>query len=140
MLIWILLIIISMIVIDNVYSECPCKEGQESKDIAVSESERIALNEKDILMIFYQPGCRDCAEIIEVFLPSLKEKNKDKILIADYNIDNMSSFEFFLKLQERFDAGSKGIFSNSRIPAVFVHNRFLYGAKEIKSKLGSLIE
>jgi hypothetical protein len=32
------------------------------------------------IMVFYSPGCGDCMEIMDKFLPGLKEKYKDKIL------------------------------------------------------------
>ncbi len=46
-----------------------------------------------IVMLFYSPGCNECKEVMENYLPKIKEKYGDKIVIINYNIDNPESFE-----------------------------------------------
>jgi thiol-disulfide isomerase/thioredoxin len=88
-----------------------------------------------VIMVFYAPGCKDCKEIMDKFLPGLKEKYREKILIVDYNIENPESFAFLLDLQNKYDERSKSGFFNPKPPAVFTSGKLLYGVKEIKEKL-----
>jgi thiol-disulfide isomerase/thioredoxin len=113
----------------------------ENKDAAwkitgdAIESKAALPGNSKTIMVFYSPGCGDCREIMDKFLPELKEKYKDRILIADYNVDNPESFAFLLDLQNKYDDKRKAGFFNPKPPAVFVANKLLYGVKEIKDKL-----
>jgi len=92
-----------------------------------------------LILFFHTPGCRECEEVRDKFFPELKEKYGDKILIVDYNIDNMESYAFFLELQEKYDERAKKGFFNPKPPALFAGNRLLYGVKEIEEGLEELI-
>ena len=93
-----------------------------------------------VIMVFYSPGCKECREIMEKFLPEIKQKYNDKILIVDYNIDNMESYEFFLELQNKHDERAKKGFFNPKPPAIFVNETLLYGEKEIKENLAKMLK
>jgi len=88
-----------------------------------------------VVMLFYTPGCNECKEIKEKFLPGIKEKYKEKVLIVEYNIDNSESFAFLLDLQSKYDERFKKAFFNPKPPTVFVENKLLYGVKEIEKQL-----
>ncbi|MBU4312370.1 MAG: hypothetical protein KJ706_06610 [Candidatus Omnitrophica bacterium] len=93
-----------------------------------------------MIMVFYSPGCNDCREIMDKFLPEIKQKYKDKIMVVDYNIDNMESYAFLLSLQDKYDEKSKGGFYNPKPPILFIEDRLLYGVKDIEKKLEGIIE
>jgi thiol-disulfide isomerase/thioredoxin len=92
-----------------------------------------------MVMVFYSPGCNECREIMDKFLPRIQQKYKDKIMVVDYNIENIESYAFMLSLQDKYDERSKGGFYNPKPPVLFIENRLLYGVKEIKNNLESLI-
>ena len=91
-------------------------------------------------MVFYSPGCKDCDEILDEFLPEIQKKYKDKVMVVDYDIDNMESYAFLLSLQDRYDETSKGGFYNPRPPVLFIENKLLYGVKDIKKDLEDIIK
>lgn len=93
-----------------------------------------------IIMIFHSSGCNECREIMEEFLPEIKKKYQDKIMIVDYNIDNMESYAFMLSLQDKYDEKTTGGFYNPKPPVLFIENRLLYGVKDIKKDLEGIIE
>lgn len=93
-----------------------------------------------VIMLFYSPGCNECREIMDNFLPEIKQKYKDKIMVVDYNIENMESYAFMLSLQDQYDENSKGGFYNPKPPILFIENRLLYGVKDIEKKLEGIIE
>jgi len=80
--------------------------------------------------LFHSTHCKMCLELKEEFLPEIKEKYKDEIqwneLETSQNPDNLS---FLLSLVERFKTES------ALVPAVWVGDNFLVGAKDIKDKL-----
>ncbi|MDP2921887.1 MAG: DUF1573 domain-containing protein [Candidatus Omnitrophota bacterium] len=92
-----------------------------------------------VVKLFYVPGCKECIEIREKFFPGLKEKYGDKIYIEEYNIDNQEAFSIFLDMQNKYDKRARRGFFNPKPPAVFIKDRFLYGAKDIKRKLEGLL-
>ncbi len=112
------------------YSSSETSEG--------SQVEKPAPGSK-IVMLFYSPGCNDCREIKDKFLPALKEKYGDKIWIEEYDIDNMASFAILLDLQNKYDSKAKKGFFNPKPPAVFSEGKLLYGVKNIKNKLENIL-
>ncbi|MBU4457412.1 MAG: hypothetical protein KJ902_01580, partial [Candidatus Omnitrophica bacterium] len=92
-----------------------------------------------MIMVFYSPGCNECREIMDNFLPEIKQKYKDKIMVVDYNIENMESYSFLLSLQDKYDEKSKGGFYNPKPPILFIEDILLYGAKETKNRLEGII-
>ena len=91
------------------------------------------------IMLFYRPGCKDCWEIRDNFLPELQEKYKVRILVEEYNIDEPEAFAIFLGLQDRYDEKAKAEFYNPKSPAVFIYGKFLYGQNEIKEGLKDIV-
>ncbi|MBU1934398.1 hypothetical protein KKE87_04135 [Patescibacteria group bacterium] len=91
------------------------------------------------IRFFYRPGCKDCWEIRDKFLPDLQEKYKGRILVEEYNIDEPEAFAIFLDLQDRYDEGANAVFFNPKSPAVFIDGKFLYGQNEIKERLEDII-
>jgi len=92
-----------------------------------------------VIMLFYSPGCNDCKEIRNKFLPELIEKYGNKIWIEEYDIDNPESFAVLLDLQNKYDKRAKKGFFNPSPPAVFAEHKLLYGVKDIKNKLPKLL-
>jgi thiol-disulfide isomerase/thioredoxin len=124
----------------DVAAELALPQGDDGKaSFAATARDSQSREDAKIIMLFYSPGCRECEEIMEKFLPEIKKKYSDKILIVDYNIDNMQSYEFFLELQNKYDERAKKGFFNPKPPAVFAGNRLLYGVKEIEKGLEELI-
>lgn len=107
--------------------------------LPMSETKDNVTEDTKIIMVFYSPGCNDCKEIMGKFLPGLKAKYENKILITDYNIDNPEALAFLLDLQNKYDDKSKAGFFNPRPPVVFAGNKLLYGAKEIEEKLEAVL-
>lgn len=93
------------------------------------------MSEAKVVMLFYTPGCGECNEIREKFLPGIKDKYREKILIVEYNIDNPESFAFMIDLQNKYDQRAKKGFFNPKPPTVFIEKTFLYGVKEIEKDL-----
>jgi thiol-disulfide isomerase/thioredoxin len=92
------------------------------------------------ITVFYSPGCNDCREIMEKFLPGIKEKYNEKISIVYYDIDRPEAFAYLLDLINKYDKRSKKGFFNPRPPVVVVGDRLLYGTKEIKKHTEELIK
>jgi hypothetical protein len=113
---------------------------KQSNEIASSTASQSSRNDrKFVIMLFYSPGCSECREIMETFLPKIKEKYNNKILMVDYNIDNVESYAFFLELQNKYDERAKSGFFNPKPPVMFVANKLLYGVKEIKEGLEAVM-
>ena len=119
--------------------ETPKYSSSEGSEGARVEKSAINPNAK-VVMLFYLPGCDECKEIREKFLPGIKDKYKEKILIVEYNIDNPESFAFMIDLQNKYDKRAKKGFFNPKPPAIFIEKRFLYGVKEIEKNLEALIK
>ncbi len=86
-----------------------------------------------VIMFFYVPGCKECKEILNDFLPKVKKKQNSNVVIAKYNIDKMASYEFLLELMNKYDKTKKGAFFNPKPPIIYTEEKLLYGVKEIKT-------
>lgn len=82
---------------------------------------------------FYSEACRACRQIKE-FLPRIKERFKDRIVINYHNIAKQEEFKFKLILEKKYGI-SKGV-----IPEIFLPTAAFKGANEIKDNLASAIE
>lgn len=108
--------------------------------IASSAASQPSRNDKSVvIMLFYSPGCNECMEIKDKFLPGLKKKYGDKIWIEEYNADEPDSFAILLDLQNKYDKKAIKRFFNPKPPAVFAGGRLLYGVKDIKKRLEGLL-
>ncbi|MEK6732298.1 MAG: DUF1573 domain-containing protein, partial [Candidatus Omnitrophota bacterium] len=105
------------------------------KEFRSANGAEVISKDAKLVMLFYTPGCSECNEVREKFLPVIKDKYKDKILIVEYNIDNPEAFAFLIDLQNKYDQRAKKGFFNPKPPAVFIESKFLYGAKEIEKDL-----
>ena len=87
------------------------------------------------IIVFYSPHCKICMELEKEFLPSIKEKYKNKVTWEDLNTSgNSANLVKLVTLSVRL----RNV--DGRVPSVLIGDRLLIGRDEIKSKLVTSIE
>jgi cytochrome c biogenesis protein CcdA len=82
---------------------------------------------------FYSKDCRECFEV-KKYLSLLKKKYKERLKIEFLDVGKIENFAFLIELEKETKE------KPGPIPLIYVNNRFLSGAKNIKNNLNTIIE
>ncbi|MBN2096916.1 MAG: hypothetical protein JW714_00395 [Candidatus Omnitrophica bacterium] len=83
---------------------------------------------------FFSPGCRSCDEIMREYLPQLKLKFADKIVINYHDIASNNELQLLLSKEKQF-----GI-TRGDLPEIFLPNQALEGEQAIRKQLENSIQ
>lgn len=87
------------------------------------------------ITVFHTPNCPNCRNVMDEFLPKLKEEFGDAIALEYYDTSIQENFEKRLKMEEEY-----GVLGGGVIPEVVVLGIVLVGEIEIKDKLRDILK
>ena len=88
------------------------------------------------MFLFYSADCPDCQGIIGEFLPTLAGKYGEQLQIQPLNVDESDSYSLLLAFEQTHGIGA----DRATVPEIFVADRALVGAEEIRSQLETVID
>ena len=86
------------------------------------------------LIVFYSPGCHNCARTEKEIIPAIEMKFKDNLKIQYRNVDDIENYKLLLSLKEKYHSKIRDI-----LPVFYYEGRFLNGQGDIKKNLEALL-
>jgi hypothetical protein len=86
------------------------------------------------IMLFYQPTCTSCHEVINTYIPRLKDKYGNRVLIEMFDLSIKENYEKNLRFEEQYGVLGGGV------PRVYAGEKALVGRKVIERDLEGIID
>ena len=88
------------------------------------------------MLLFHSQDCPDCQSVVDEYLPALAEKYGDQLQVQLMDIGESSNLSLLLEFERTHNIGS----DTATIPEVFLADRALIGADQIRSELESVVD
>jgi len=88
------------------------------------------------MLLFYSPECPHCQNIIENFLPQLRDQFGDQLETTMLDIQEANNYDWMLAMEKEYGVTEE----EAAIPEIFIGDQVLIGENEIKEQLMEIIQ